>query len=127
MRPAHKLISAGRLDSSRAGCFHTPKPLCIRASEPGPSPALPFRRSQSDSQLLFIPTGGKVYLCQRNYMLETSRSKPPVKSCRNCLLRPERLNQRVSWKTATPDAREGSPSSKCLLRKKPLQLLSNSM
>src|SRR5216684_1536864 len=33
-------------------------------------------------------------------MLETSLSKPPVRSCRNCSLRPARLNQRQSWKTA---------------------------
>ena len=29
------------------------------------------------------------------------------------MLKPERLNQPVSWKTATPDVREALPSSKC--------------
>ena len=40
MRPAHKTISAGRLDSSRAGLFKTSEAALLeRASEPGPSTA----------------------------------------------------------------------------------------
>jgi hypothetical protein len=37
MRSAQQNISAGRLDSSRAGLFQLLKPLSLRASEPGPS------------------------------------------------------------------------------------------
>ena len=46
-------------------------------------------------------------------MLETSLSKPPVRTCSNCLVKPARFNLLVLWKTATPDAREALPSSKC--------------
>src|SRR5712692_9371697 len=60
-------------------------------------------------------------------MLETSLSKPPVRSCRNCSLRPARLNQRQSWKTATRDVREALASSKCPPRKKAQPPLLNSM
>src|SRR5712692_10165894 len=60
-------------------------------------------------------------------MLEISLSKPPARSCRNCLLRPARLNQRVSWKTATRDVRGALASSKCPARKKPVQPSVNSM
>ena len=53
MRSAHKTISAGRLDGSRAGLFHTHRSRSLlSASEPDPSNAT-VRRSQSDSQLLF--------------------------------------------------------------------------
>ncbi len=49
------------------------------------------------------------------------------KSCKNCLQRPARLNQRASWKIATPDGHGASPSSKCPPRKRQLQPLINSM
>jgi cold-inducible RNA-binding protein len=58
MRPAHKSISAGVLDSSRAGLFQIPKPLFLEHPNLVLRP-LPFRRSQSDSQLLFNPKKGK--------------------------------------------------------------------
>ena len=45
MRPAHKSISAGRLDSSRAGLFHIPKPL-FKEHPTDPSTATTVRRSQ---------------------------------------------------------------------------------
>ena len=58
MRPAHKSISAGRLDSSRADLFQTSKPLFQEHPNLVLRP-LPFRRSPSDSQLLCIPNKGK--------------------------------------------------------------------
>src|ERR1700716_2422989 len=58
MRPAHKTVSAGVLDSSRAGLFQTPKPLFQEHPNSGPSTAT-VHRSHSDSQLLFIPKQGK--------------------------------------------------------------------
>src|ERR1041384_7794530 len=39
MRPCAQNDQRWRLDSSRAGLFHTSKPLFLRASEPGPSTA----------------------------------------------------------------------------------------
>jgi len=64
MRPAHKTISAGRLDGSRAGSLLNLRSRSVwRASEPGPSTATvspkPIR-----SQLLFHSQRGKVSLCQ---------------------------------------------------------------
>src|SRR5215813_1899209 len=60
-----------------------------------------FAEAKSDSQLLCHPKRGEGRsTCQRNFMLETSLSKPPVKSFRICLLRPARLNQRVWSKIA---------------------------
>src|ERR1700682_6091394 len=58
MRPAHKSISAGVLDSSRAGLFQIPKALFLEHPTLVLRP-LPFRRSHSDSQLLFNPKKGK--------------------------------------------------------------------
>src|SRR5215510_266516 len=127
MRPAHKMISAGRLDSSRVGFFHTSKPLLSEHPNLVLRPP-PFRRSQSDSQLLFIPKKGKgISTCQRNSTLETLVSKRPVRSWRRCLPRPARFNQPMWWKTATPDAHEDLLLSKCHLRRKPLQQLNSSM
>ena len=54
MRPAHKTISAGRLDGSRAGCLHFEAALNLEH----PNlilRTLPFAEAKSDSQLLFIP------------------------------------------------------------------------
>ena len=63
MRPAHKTISAGRLDGSRAGLFYNSKPLF---SEEHPNLALrlqPLRRSQILIRSFFsIPKRGKVNL-----------------------------------------------------------------
>src|SRR5436853_3282190 len=59
MRPAQKTISAGRLDSSRAGLLQTPKPLFLRASEPGPSTATVSPKPVPFAKLLFIPKQGK--------------------------------------------------------------------
>ena len=61
MRPAHKLISAGVWKSESRLVSHFEAAL-QRASEPGPSTALPFRRSPSDSQLLFSPKGERYIL-----------------------------------------------------------------
>lgn len=57
MRPAHKSISAGVLEVREQACFKF-RSRSFRASEPGPSTAT-VHRSQSDSQLLFIPKKGK--------------------------------------------------------------------
>ena len=57
MRPAHKTISAGRLDGSRAGLFQTSEAALLeRAIEPGPSTAT-VSPKPSDSQLLLFPKG----------------------------------------------------------------------
>src|SRR5467141_5253079 len=58
MRPAHKTVSAGVLDSSRAGLFQTPKPLF----QEHPNPVLrllPFTEVIPIRPLLFIPKKGK--------------------------------------------------------------------
>src|ERR1041385_7751402 len=126
MRPAHKSISAG-VGSSRAGLFHTSKPLFKEHPNLVLRP-LPYRRSPSDSQLLFsFPKGKGISLCQRNFMLETWLSKPPPRISSSCLVKLERFNLLVSWKTAIPDAREALLSSKCPARKKPHQRSRNSM
>src|SRR5829696_4303840 len=115
MRPAHKTISAGVLEVREQACFHISKPLFQEHPNLVLRP-LPFRRSPSDSQLLFIPKKGKgISQCQQNFMLETSPSKPRVRSWSSCLVKLERFNLPVSSKTAIPDDREALPSSKCLL------------
>jgi hypothetical protein len=51
--PAHNTISAGRLDGSRAGLFHTLKQLVLEH----PNlilRTLPFAEAKSDSQLLLV-------------------------------------------------------------------------
>src|SRR5437762_6726711 len=101
MRPAHKTISAGRLDSSRAGLFKTSEAALYEEHPNLVLRPLPFRRSQSNSQLLLFPKGGKVNSkCQQNSMWETSLSRLPAKSCNHCLLRPARSNQPASSKIA---------------------------
>src|ERR1044072_2580895 len=56
MRPAHKTISAGVwIFESRL--VYTPKPLFIESIRTWSFDRLPFRRSPSDSQLLFTPKG----------------------------------------------------------------------
>src|ERR1044072_3621761 len=127
MRPAHKSISAGvwkfesRLVSHfEAALFESIRTWsfdCYRFAE-----AHPIRSFFFHSQ-----KGKGISLCQRNFMLETSLSKLPIRNCSNCLGRPAALILVVLWKSATPDAREALPSSKCPARKKPIQLLSNSM
>jgi hypothetical protein len=54
MRPAHKTISAGRLDGSRAGLFHTFEAALDREHPNLILRTQPFAEAQSDSQLLFI-------------------------------------------------------------------------
>src|ERR1041385_3815748 len=105
MRPAHKLISAGvwKFESGLVSHFEA----ALFNEHPNPVlRSLPFRRSPSDSQLLSFPKGKGISLCQRNFMLETSRFKPPVRIWSSCLGKLERFNLPVLWKTATPDARE---------------------
>jgi len=49
------MISAGRLDGSRAGLFHISKPLLNREHPNLILRTLPFAEAKSDSQLLFVP------------------------------------------------------------------------
>jgi cold-inducible RNA-binding protein len=69
MRPAHKTISAGRLDSSRAGLFHT---RSRSASYERPNLILrspPFAEAKSDSQLLLIPNRkGNISMSNKLYV-----------------------------------------------------------
>jgi cold-inducible RNA-binding protein len=55
MRPAHKTISAGRLDIRELACFKTRSALFVRASEHGPSTATVSPKPIPDSQLLCSP------------------------------------------------------------------------
>jgi RNA recognition motif-containing protein len=55
MRPAHKTISAGRLDGSRAGLFHHFEAALSREHPNLILRTIPFAEAKSDSQLLFIP------------------------------------------------------------------------
>jgi hypothetical protein len=88
---------------------------------------LPFAEVKSDSQLLFIPKQRKgISLCRKNFTLETSLSKLPVRISRSCLHRPERLNQHKSSKIAIQDDRKGLRSSKWLPMTKRRQLLNSS-
>ena len=61
MRPAHKTISAGRLDSSRAGLFQTLK-RSLRASEPGPSNGNRFAEAHPIRSFFFLSQKGERYL-----------------------------------------------------------------
>src|ERR1051326_7860294 len=109
MRPAHKSISAGvwKFESRLVSHFEA---ALLRASEPGPSTRYRFAEAHPIRSFFFIPKKGKgISLCQRNFMLETSLSKPPLRSSSTYLVRPARFNLQVLWKTATPDAREASP------------------
>src|ERR1044071_7338592 len=58
-------------------------------------------------------------------MLETSLSKPPARTSRNCSHGPAQFSQQALWKTAKRDVQEGSPSSKCPHRTKRLRLSSS--
>src|SRR6266850_6598135 len=126
MRPAHKTVSAGVLDSSRAGLFQTPKPLF----QEHPNPVLrllPFTEVLPIRSFFSFPKRGKVYLCQRNFTLETWLSKLPARSCRNYLPQPARLNQQRLSKTATQAVHEALASSKCPPKRKAQQLFLSSM
>jgi cold-inducible RNA-binding protein len=61
MRPAHKTISAGRLDSSRAGLFQNSK-RSFRASEPGPSTATVSPKPNPIRSFFVIPRRER-YIC----------------------------------------------------------------
>ena len=62
MRPAPSSISAGRLDSSRAGLFQTLEAALLRASEPGPSNANRFAEANPIRSFFFTPKGER-YIC----------------------------------------------------------------
>jgi RNA recognition motif-containing protein len=70
MRPAHKTISAGRLDGSRAGCVQNQKPLFFeRASEPGSSTATVSPKPILIRSFFSIPNRGKViYMSTKLYV-----------------------------------------------------------
>src|ERR1044072_4898797 len=127
MRPAHKSISAGvwkfesRLVShSEAALFESIRTWSFERYR--------FAEAHPIRSFFFHSQKGKgISLCQQNFMLETSLSKPPVRNCSNCLVKPARFNLPVLWKTATPDAREASPSWECPARKNLLKRLINSM
>src|SRR6185369_7053994 len=127
MRPAHKSISAGvwKFESGLVSHFEAALFESIRTwsfDRYRFAEAHPFRSFFFHSQ-----KGKGISLCQRNFMLETSLSKPPPRSSSNCLVKPARFNLLALWKTATLDAREALPSSKCPARKKRLQRSRNSM
>ena len=89
--PRAASISAGRLDSSRAGLFQTFEAAHLRASEPGPSNGNRFAEANPIRSFFLLPKGKGISICQRNFMLEISLSKPPARSCRICLLKPAPL------------------------------------
>src|ERR1041385_6093110 len=126
MRPCAQNDQRWRLDSSRAGLFHTSKPLFMRASEPGPSTATVSPKPIRFAASFHSQTGKGISTCQQNSTLETSVSKRPVRNWRRCLPKPVRFNLPVWWKTARPDAHADSLLSKCRLRRKPLQQLNSS-
>src|SRR6266576_6304925 len=117
MRPAHKAFSAGVLEVREQACYK----LRSRSFKSIRNPVLrllPFTEAIPIRSFFSFPNRGKVYLCQRNFTLETLLSKLPARSCRNCSLPPARLNQQRSSKTATPDVREALASSKCPPKRK---------
>ena len=57
MRPAPQIISAGRLDGSRAGWFQTLEAALFRASEPGPSNGNRFAEANPIRSFLLTPKG----------------------------------------------------------------------
>src|SRR6185437_8814307 len=127
MRPAHKSISAGvwKFESGLVSHFEAALFESIRTWS---FDCYRFAEAHPIRSFFFHSQKGKgISLCQQNSMLETSLSKPPPRSSSSCLVKPERFNLPVLWKTATPDAREALPSSKCPARKRPHQRLSNSM
>src|SRR6185369_16643819 len=127
MRPAHKLISAGVWKSESRLVSHFEAAL-FESIRTWSFDRYRFAEVHPIRSFFFIPKKGKgISLCQRNFMLETSLSKLPVRNCSNCLVKPVRFNLPASWKTATPDAREALPSWKCPARKKRLRRLINSM
>ena len=66
--PRAPSISAGRLDSSRAGLFQLLKPL-LKSIRTRSFERQPFRRSKSDSQLLLTPIGERyIYMSTKLYV-----------------------------------------------------------
>src|ERR1700738_1313864 len=126
MRPAHKSISAGVWIVREQACFKF-RSRSFKSIRTWSFDRYRFAEANPIRSFFSTPKRGKVYLCQRNFTLETSLSKPLARSCRNCSPRPARVNQRRSSKTATQDVHEALASSRCPLRKKPHQLLINSM
>src|SRR5215212_2901317 len=125
MRPAQETIAPDVWIVREQACF-TLEAAPNRASETDPSNAT-VRRSQSDSQLLFISQKRKgISLCQRNSTLETLRIKLRIRISSNYLVRPARLNQQALLKIATPANRKASRLSKCLLSQKLHQRLTSS-
>src|ERR1700720_1062698 len=126
MRPAHKLISAGVLEVREQACYKLRSRSFMSIRNPVLR-LLPFTEAIPIRSFFSFPNRGKVYLCQRNFTLETWLSKLPVKSCRNYLPQQARWNQQRSSKTAKPDVREALALSKCPPKKKAQQPLVNSM
>src|SRR5882724_7079823 len=117
MRPAHKSFSAGVLEVREQACFK----LRSRSFKSIRNPVLrllPFTEVLPIRSFFSFPKRGKVYLCQRNFTLETLLSRLPARSCRNYLPRPARLNQQRSSKTATRVVHEALASSKCPPKRK---------
>ena len=68
MRPAQQISAPDVWIVREQASFKLLKPL-NRASEPGPSSRQPFRRSQSDSQLLLTPQGERyIYMSTKLYV-----------------------------------------------------------
>src|ERR1044071_3031183 len=127
MRPAHKSISAGvwKFESGLVSHFEAALFESIRTWS---FDCYRFAEAHPIRSFFFHSQKGKgISLCQRNFMLETSLSKPRPRISSTCLVKLERFNLLVSWKTAIPDAREALLSSKCPARKKPHQRSRNSM
>ena len=62
MRPAHKTISAGRLDGSRAGLFHISKPL-LQSIRTWSFDRYRFAEANPIRSFFFNPKNGKGYIC----------------------------------------------------------------
>ena len=61
-------ISAGRLDSSRAGLFQLSKPLSSRASEPGPSRRNRFAQANPIRSFFSLPKGKGISMSTKLYV-----------------------------------------------------------
>ena len=67
MRSAQQNISAGRLDSSRAGLFQTLK-RSLRASEPGPSNGNRFAEANPIRSFFLLPKGKGISMSTKLYV-----------------------------------------------------------
>src|SRR4030095_5466846 len=113
MRPAHKSISAGvwKFESGLVFTHLSRSFLSIRTWS---FDHYRFAEAHPIRSFFSFPKKGKgISLCQQNFMLETSRSKPQLRNWSNCLVRLAQFNQLVLWKIATLDAREALPSYEC--------------